>query len=248
MKNESYCDDHEDLFIYNAAKRVLKKDSGFYVDIGANDGVTGSTTYYLEQKGWTGVLVEPNPELHKILQEKRPNSRLQKCLISDQNIDTFYIVKGEGNLHGLSRIEKSEKFSEHVAKHAGDIEEVDVKSMTFHDLLKTENAPAFIDFVSLDVEGHELNVLKTFDFNAYEVFLFCIEDNSKGRSRVIEEYLKERGYVLIARTGVNDWYTLQRYAGHFLTTRVKALMKKSRWRLKYRAQQLMGLKPKNNLV
>jgi len=91
------------------------------------------------------------------------------------------------------------------------------------------------------VEGRELNVLKTLDFSKYTPQLICLEDNSKGLCSKNCDFLKNKGYVYIARTGVNDWYTLEQYQKYYYLERLKACYTKTRWRLKHRLKSLLGL-------
>lgn len=238
----SYCQSLEDIFALNFVKNVLGKKNGFYIDIGANDGVTGSNSKLLEEHGWQGVLVEPNPNLQAELKANRPLALIKQYAITDQTQIEFNCVQGEGNLHGLSRIDDSQEFADHVEKHGGKIQKHIVMGKKLTDLLIEIDAPKDLDFLSIDVEGHELSVLKTLDFDRFQPKLICLEDNSKGECLENCNYLKDKGYVYICRTGVNDWYTLARYAGHFRFDRLHALFTKFRWRLKTKFYESFGLK------
>src|SRR5690606_17058972 len=107
----SYCQFQEDIFAHNFLTNVLKKLTGYFVDVGANDGKTGSNSLYLEENGWSGVLVEPNPNLQTELKMNRPQGLIKQYAITEEAAIEFNCVRGEGNLHGLSRIDSSEEFS-----------------------------------------------------------------------------------------------------------------------------------------
>lgn len=239
---KSYCQFFEDQFALNFVNKVLNKSKGFYVDVGANDGITGSNTYLLEESGWDGILIEPNPELKEELSRNRPNTKKEFKAISTLSEVSFNSVEGEGNLHGLSRIDSNSDFIEHVEHHGGKVNQHSIPCRRLDELLAELNAPKDFDFLSIDVEGHELNVLQSMDFEKFKPQLICIEDNSKGECRVIQDFLQRKNYVYIARTGVNDWYTLPQYQKHFTWQRLQALYTKKRWQLKTKFYRLLKIK------
>lgn len=238
---KSYCQFKEDIFALNFVQNILKKDKGYFVDIGANDGITGSNSMLLEENGWDGILVEPNPNLLQVLKTNRPKSKIYEYVVSDLKKVKFYCVVGEGNLHGLSRMDQNEEFEAHVEQHQGKIEEHEIDCITLDLLFKKAQAPKDLDFLSIDVEGHELTVLNTLNFEQYRPKLICLEDNSKGECFKCHEFLNDKGYVFIARTGVNDWYALPVYQKYFIASSLKARLTKMRWRLKSRLKDLLGL-------
>ncbi len=220
----------------------MNKKVGTFIDIGANDGLTGSNSKLLEDLGWSGILVEPNPELQEELRKNRPNGKIEQVAISDEKEVVFNCVQGEGNLHGLSRIDSSEDFLTHVKKYAGKIIQHKVECKTLTQLIQDSDLKNGIVFLSVDVEGHELTVLKTLDFEVYKPSLICLEDNSKGECMKCHDFMKQNGYTYIARTGVNDWYCLNSYASNYRLTRLKAKFTKLRWRTKTQLKEILGLK------
>ena len=77
------------------------------------------------------------------------------------------------------------------------------------DVLLESNLAGSIDFVSIDVEGHELQVLEGFSIESWKPSVFVIEDNSNHENDEVRKYLKKYGYEIFKRTGVNDWYALR---------------------------------------
>lgn len=244
---QSYGDAQVDLYIAEIFDKTFKHGNLFFVDVGANDGITGSNTYLLEQQGWQGLLVEPNPEHLEVLKEKRL-APLEQCAISNQPSVTFNSVRGPGNLHGLSRIESNTTFKDHVRKHGGRIETFEVPAKTLTQIFKDNNVPRDLGLLSVDVEGHELTVFKTMDFKTYHPWLIVTEDNSKGRDREVHNFLVSQGYTLVKRVGVNEFYVPLEYTDKFFLSKLKTAIKYKRWQSKYFLKKLFGIKDNNPLV
>jgi FkbM family methyltransferase len=186
---------------------------GTYVDIGANDGVTGSNTYLLELYGWRGLLIEPNTRLANVCRRERPNSTvITKAAVGNPDIQSvdFYeyyglLPTGE-NYDGLSTVGKRSHLDTMAIEGGASVEKKTVPAATIENILSEIRFTGTIDFISLDVEGLELEVLKGIDLNKRKPKLFLIEDNTRGADRSIEAYLIGFGYYRVHRTGVNDWY------------------------------------------
>ncbi|AEM21637.1 putative methyltransferase FkbM family [Brachyspira intermedia PWS/A] len=159
------------------------KKKGFFIDIGANDGIKISNTYFFEKLGWSGICVEANPIIYEQL-EKNRNCDLYNAAILDKKMDSVKLVNYEG--HSLmAKIDISESKENSL----------NIKSMTFDELMYNYKNISSIDLLSIDVEGFELNILKTIDFNKYDIKLIIVENNEK--EGVLEQYMKSKGYRLL---------------------------------------------------
>ena len=167
---------------------------GFFCEVGANDGLRFSNTYFLESIGWNGVLIEPDPRNLKPLIESRSVSILPFCATSSDDIeialklakDTLYSQtnphENQSELHG----------AEDVAYVLG------FKLVT---MLEKVSAPKFIDFMSIDTEGNEFEVLLGMDFNKYRVAILCIEHNYDYKKlKKIRLFLHFYGYRQVLKT------------------------------------------------
>jgi FkbM family methyltransferase len=174
-----------------------KKD-GFYMDIGANDGLTLSNTYLFEQLGWKGACIEPQPDIFAQLQKNR-KCDAYNAAVSNQAGDNMEFVKVNGSgianmLSGLpaylgkSRTKQIEKIEKE-----GTIEYIKIKTMTFDDVMKNYPGITHIDFLSLDVEGGEMHILKSIDFEKYHFALMTIENNERD-DNTLTEFMREKGY------------------------------------------------------
>jgi len=173
------------------------RTTGFFVEVGANDPVAGSQTWYLEQRGWRGILVEPQPACAEKLRQQRKNSLVFQVACSAP------CKTGEAPFHfanasGLCGLEK----------HVDDLNVMYerselVKVTTLDAILESVGNPT-IDCIFIDVEGTELDVLKGFDLKKRHPSLILIEDKVHNLTKHL--YLKQQGYKLVKRTGVNNWY------------------------------------------
>lgn len=182
------------------------KLQGTCVEVGANDGLHGSTTLHFEQAGWKTVLVEPNPLLCEKLRAERVG-QVFECAASDVNgTAVLDLAEGADLAHALSSISRDANTRRTVRRHRYTTREVEVATRRLDDVL-AEAGVGEIDFMSIDVEGHELSVLKGFSLETWTPQIVLIEDNVLFGARPVRRNLIERGYVRFLRTGVNDWYT-----------------------------------------
>jgi FkbM family methyltransferase len=190
----------EDLLLLNFFRR---KGTGFYVDVGAYDGVGFSNTYFFEAIGWRGVLVEAAPHLHAEAAVSRPHSRVVHAAAgSHSGAIRFTVAEGEG---GVGTLSSAMPDLARIAREGGRTHEIEVPVMTLDSILEGIAEP--IDFVSIDVESSELDVLEGFDLQRFAPRVLVIEDNSSGADRRVNDYLAARGYVERFRVEQNAFYT-----------------------------------------
>jgi len=170
---------------------------GFFVEVGANHPTEGSQTWHLEQVGWTGVLVEPQPDLAAFLVTARKNARVfATACTSPDNAGQSLPLHVDGARSAIDR--------ERMAPGARTDYVISVPTRTLDSILEEANVPKPIDLLSVDVEGHEIEVLRGFDFARWQPLLILVEDHV-GDLRT-HRYLKRHGYRLIRRLGNNGWY------------------------------------------
>ena len=192
--------DLEVLRFYN------NKSNGFFVEIGASDGISFSNTYLLEKNyQWKGICVEPLPHYFERLSTNRPNSfctDLAVYNVSNREV-VFDIANNFDMLSGISECINS--------FHKNEVEvnktQIIVKTITLNNLLEKYNAPSFIEYLSLDTEGSELEILKSVDFNKYTFGLIDVEHNYVEPTRTqIRELLTSNGYDYIKQNEYDDCY------------------------------------------
>jgi FkbM family methyltransferase len=172
---------------------------GYFVEVGANDPVALSQTWHLEQQGWTGVLIEPQPALAQRLRESR-KAKVYECACSAPSDSGTRLTL---NLSEPSTIHASLN-PDHFVAGTDFVGVIEVVVLTLDEILSEAGAPQPIDFVSIDVEGHELQALAGFDLSRWQPRLLLIEDLAMNTR--IHRALLARGYRWIRRTGINAWY------------------------------------------
>jgi len=182
-----------------------EKSDGVAVEVGASHGTVSSNTLYFEQLGWKCLCIEPNPNLYQEL--KRNRKLTLECAVSAMNSDNpvkFTVVTLEnGDTTAISGLRTDERL---IKSHpVTDVYACDVRVRTLDDCLTEVNFTPGIDFVSIDTEGTELDVLAGFSLFYWKPYLLVIENNFDDPE--IEQYLKERGYSLQQRYVINDFYT-----------------------------------------
>ena len=173
----------------------LGERPGIFVEVGANDPVAQSQTLHLERCGWTGLLVEPLAEMAAALRKER------KAKVAE-------VACGAPAHHGTTMTFKVAGTGSTLADDFTDpeltaMEIRKVKVVTLDSLLE-EASFAKVDFVSIDVEGFELEVLAGFSLERHRPRLLLMEDRVRDLTR--HRHMLGRGYKLVRRTGLNSWY------------------------------------------
>lgn len=204
------------------------RSEGHCVEVGANDGISGSMTYHFELIGWNCLLVEPIPDLARKISEKR------KCIVknfaasSSEGEATFYVADADESLSSLTLSGDQKK---RIRDQGSGVREIRVTKRTLDRILKEADVSR-IDFITIDVEGHELEVLRGFTVDVFQPRIIIVEDNSNQVDNRILTHLEDRGYVFIRRTGVNDWYARQEDT-EIAEPGAVALLRRERSRLRF---------------
>jgi len=201
---KSYSQIGQDLAVIEYYK---SKKSGYFVEAGASDGITLSNTYLLEKEfGWCGICVEPVPEVFCKLVVNRPNSKCySSALFSESGKDVTFDVAAWSLISGVSDY-ISPLWKTRVNN---DKTQITVKTATLMEILDNASAPKFIEYLSLDTEGTEFEILKNFDFSKYKFGLIDIEHNHIEPTRThIRTLLTSNGYSYIQANEFDDCYKL----------------------------------------
>lgn len=188
-----------------------QKPNGTFVDIGAYDGLDISNTYYFERiLGWNGICIEPNP----VTFEKLKNNRkciLENCAVGDQEGELDFVSIYGGGSAGSGFDDPSEKVRNtaiaETAKDGGTWEIIKVPSFRLETILKKHDIK-IVDYCSIDVEGFEINVVKSIDWNKFYIKYLTVEANIS-IDEVIS-HLKKYSYSVIERIGGDLLFELKR--------------------------------------
>ena len=181
-------------------RKIFKNNTGFYVDVGALHPVNGSHTYHLYKKGWKGInfdLMIDNIKLFKIF---RPRDISINVAVSSKPgfVNSYIFDSGSG----LNTLEKNwaEKWKKIINKNYITIK---IKKEKLTTLLKKYNCPKNFDLLNIDVEGHEIEVIKGLDFKTYKPKIITIEIHAKKTEDIFKsnvyKFLKKKNYELISQ-------------------------------------------------
>lgn len=174
----SYSQYKEDLLL---EEYFCNKDTGTCVEVGCYDGVTYSTTYLFEKIGWKCVLIEPNPLLHEKIESIR-KSKLYKCAASNQSgFATLHIAEG---IEELSTLSSDVNQMQRVQRQSQRVQSINVETCTLDEILLEEEIST-VDFITIDVEGFELNVLEGFSLEKWRPKIIILEQYCPVKSRII---------------------------------------------------------------
>ena len=182
-----------------------------FVEIGAADGVENSNSCWLEgSKGWRGLLVEPNPLYSNTLRLNRPRAKIDNRAASsvDEPFADFILA---GQFSSFSSTADSDF---HAFRRKG--KHVQVPIVSAERILEEAQIPYVVDFLSIDTEGSELDILKSIDFSKHEFRFISIEHNYvEPRRSEILSFLSKVGFrrVLKELSQFDDWYVQRSFGG-----------------------------------
>lgn len=202
----------QDLFVLDCLKN---KREGFFIEFGATDGVSLSNTYLLEKEyEWNGIVVEPAKNWEQSLKENRNCIIDNRCVWSESGKMLAFNETVNGTLSTLELFNDADYHSE----KRKDKKMYQVETISLNDLLRDHNAPSDIDYLSIDTEGSEFEILNTFNFSEFNVNIITVEHNFTARRTDIFNLLISKGYkrVFESISGFDDWYIKD----SFLQTRI----------------------------
>lgn len=186
----------------------LSKNKGFYIDVGANHPTKASNTYFFYKKGWAGINIDAFPDAIKLFRKQRSKDINIETGVSDiEGILNFYMFKESSyNTFNEENIDEILKISS-----LKEVKRVLVKPLS--SILKQFNITS-IDFMSVDVEGLDLNVLRSNDWNVCRPKIIIVEDLYCGdeiKSSRVYDYMLALGYVHFCKTVTNAFYIEQEF-------------------------------------
>ncbi|RYE62973.1 MAG: FkbM family methyltransferase [Oxalobacteraceae bacterium] len=182
---------------------------GYFVEFGAADGVYLSNSYLLETRfGWQGVLAEPNPASVPLVRAARSCFVSDKCVFSRSGEHIAFLPANMGELSRIRDIVPDD-VHERAGRRTGQApSEVLVETISLNDLLVQAGAPTRIDYMSVDTEGSEFEILANFDFERWDVRAISVEHNFSPLRDQLYELLTGAGYRRKFRqfSRFDDWY------------------------------------------
>ena len=191
----------QDLWVLE--KTGFKRD-GFFVEFGATDGVTLSNTWLLEKEfAWKGICAEPNPKFFEQLRKNR------RCIVADACISgqtgskvKFILADAYGGIASFANLD-SHTHNREAYIDAGEV--INLETISLNDFLIQQKAPTVIDYLSIDTEGSEFEILSAFPFESWDVRLLTVEHNFTPLREEIRTLLSSKGYQCVEREW-DDWF------------------------------------------
>jgi len=199
----------QDSFVYNTFFK--NKTDGVFVDIGAHNGINLSNTYFFEKQcGWSGMCIEPMPEVFAQLQKNRDCICIEGCIYEKADHVRFLKINSSDPVLTMFSgiIENFDaRHLQNIAKWTsggkGTYEEIVVNCYKVQDLL-AQYGMHHIDYLSLDTEGGELEILKSIDFDVVTIDVIDVENNF--HESKFEDFLQTKGYKKIRELDWDDIY------------------------------------------
>ena len=208
MKNSlsQYIDFKNKIIHFNKIPHELEQEcvqsffsnvsSGIFVDVGANDPFIESQSYHLEKLGWHGLLIEPLPNMCELLRQNRTGVVVPYACSSKDNHKKILPLISFGVCSTLeSKLIHTNKVKQEV---------IYIETRTLDSILEENNIKENFDLISIDVEGHEIELFKGFDIRRWRPKLVLLEDHVTTQDK--HRFMISNGYQFLLRTGLNTWY------------------------------------------
>ena len=194
----------QDLFVLS---ELEFKKKGYFVEFGATNGLDISNSYLLETEfEWNGIVAEPAKIWHNELKKNRKVNIETGCVWTETGKELNFNEVSETELSTINEFSSTDKH-EHLRKGG---KQYKVITISLKDLLIKYNAPKLIDYLSIDTEGSEYEILKNFDFKSYKFRVITCEHNYNENREKIYKLLSENGYKrrFTKISKFEDWYVL----------------------------------------
>ncbi|MGV0961459.1 MAG: FkbM family methyltransferase [Limnohabitans sp.] len=196
----------QDLF---AALCIGQDTPGFFVEFGATNGLNGSNTWLLEKElGWKGILAEPGRGWHASLTGNRNCTIETDCVWIHTGQELEFTQANDAGFSTISSYAGKDRHSRHRENGQTYL----VKTVSLHDMLTRANAPRAIDYISIDTEGSEFDILSHFPFGVWDISVLTIEHNFREERGAMHALLTGNGFVrvLTEQSRFDDWYVAAR--------------------------------------
>ncbi|WP_395052153.1 FkbM family methyltransferase [Flavobacterium sp.] len=205
MKENYFSQFKQDKFINEVI--FYNKKFGFFIDIGAHDGVNINNSLFFERyRNWKGICIEPNPNVYKELVKNRKAININKCIGNENKKVMFTQITGYSEmLSGITDNYHSnhvERIDSLISKKGGIKSEIEIDMITLDTIEEAKNND--IDFISIDTEGNEYDIVTSINFKLLNVKCLVIENNYNDNR--ISSYLQSSNFKLIFKLDTDDIY------------------------------------------
>jgi FkbM family methyltransferase len=205
-----------EIFFSESGQDKIIKDSffkdqkdGFFVEIGAFDGLEGSNCYHFEKfMNWKGIAIEASPTQFKKLQQNR-NCHLHNVALSSikKGVEFYEVIECFTQMSGINNVNYQNSYDRIINKSNSKINKININATTFEDLIPNSQV---IDYISIDIEGNELDVLSSIDFSKYKIKVILLENNIPQELNYLKFFL-EKNFSYFDRVGMDEIYYNNNY-------------------------------------
>ncbi len=206
----------QDLFVDYVFEK--KRDKQF-LEFGATNGFELSNSWMLEtERGWRGVLAEPDPQWYQALVKNRPNSKvISDCIYSRSGEKMRFISSATGALSGLkihAEDDANGPLAGNTRERLKNYQEIDVMTISLNDVFEDYFNGNSIDYMSVDTEGSEFEILSNFNFKKYHPSVVTVEHNYTDAQVRLDDLFTHHGYcrIFAELTNFDAWYVLSELA------------------------------------
>lgn len=194
----------QDQYIYESFFK--EKPKGIFIDIGAHDGITFSNTKFFEELGWEGICIEPIPEVFEELKKNRSSICVKGCISDKAGTGRFLRIKGypemlSGLLDYYDPTHLGRALTEIYSAPTNSCDVIAVECFLLNDILE-KNGYFHVDYLSLDTEGGEFEILQSIDFEKFDIEIIEVENNFNESK--IRYFLASKGYEFMGQAGWDD--------------------------------------------
>ena len=200
----------------NLDKKMLKYlnfNDGYYIEMGAHDGIHNSNTYYYEKnKNWTGILIEPSFNYKFLIKNRSPKNKFFNLGCSKFNEEKETLLLNSDDYSICKDLVDQEYLKWHLGKQIQSnkkMQQTNIKLRPLNSILIEAQSPKLIDFFSLDVEGMEMNVLNGINFSNFNFKYLLVECANENKFKEIFNFLKNKNYQYLEN--LTEWDILFKF-------------------------------------
>ena len=183
--------------------------SGFFLEIGAFDGIEGSNCYHFEKfMNWQGIAVEASPLQFEKLKKNR-NCKLMNVALGSENkqVEFYEVAEGFTQMSGINNLNFKNSFERIKKNSDSKINKINIECKTFEKLIPSDQ---IIDLISIDIEGNEPDVLSSINFDKYQIKVIILENNTPKELSYLNFFL-EKKFNYFDRIGMDEIYYNKEY-------------------------------------
>jgi len=183
--------------------------SGFFLEIGAFDGIEGSNCYHFEKfMNWQGIAVEASPLQFEKLKKNR-NCKLMNVALGSENkqVEFYEVAEGFTQMSGINNLNFKNSFERIKKNSDSKINKINIECKTFENLIPSDQ---IIDLISIDIEGNEPDVLSSINFDKYQIKVIILENNTPKELSYLNFFF-EKKFNYFDRIGMDEIYYNKEY-------------------------------------